>query len=59
MGIRRRRLEAESDGLGRGDDVLSYSLRVLIKGIGAGITLAGPTGAVWSVKAEGCGAAMP
>ena len=28
-------------------------------GIGVGITLAGPTGAVWSVKAEGCGAAMP
>ena len=28
-------------------------------GIGGGITLAGLTGAVWSVKAESCGAAMP
>ena len=59
MVIRGRRLEAECDGLGRGDDVLSFSCWALIEGIGGGITLAGRTGTVWSVEAEGCGAAMP
>ena len=36
MVIRGRRLEAECDGLGRGDDVLSYNCEALIEGMGRG-----------------------
>ena len=36
MVIRGRRLEAECDGLGRGDDVLSYNCEALIEGMRRG-----------------------
>ena len=56
MVIRGRRLEVECDGLGRGDDVLSYNCEALMEGMKRGtpaVSHGGRLGAGWC-GVKGC-----